>query len=44
MKQTIIRLFDKTKNKQVVINAVLAGYITKTDYIDITGEFFPEPL
>ena len=40
MKATIARLYDKTKNKQIVKNAVLKGYITEKDYIDIVGEFF----
>lgn len=38
MFQTIKRLYDKTKNKAVVKNAVSKGWITADDYKLITGE------
>lgn len=38
MKTTITRLYAKTKNKDVVANAVIKGWITEADYFDITGE------
>ena len=40
MFKTIQRLYQKTKSKTVVRNAVLQNYITEEDYKKITGEDF----
>ena len=40
MFEAIQRLYESTKNKQVVINAVLKKYITEEEYFKITGDFF----
>ena len=40
MFRTIQRLYGDTKNKQIVINAVLKKYITEEEYFKITGELF----
>lgn len=42
MFDTIVRLYDATKNKTVVYNAVVKkGWITSDDYETIVGEPFP---
>lgn len=38
MYQTIVRLYAKTKSKEVVANAVKRGYITEDEYFSIVGE------
>ena len=38
MFETIKRLYTKTGNKTVVINAVKKNWITKEQYTEITGE------
>lgn len=38
MFETIKRLYAKTGNKTVVVNAVKKGWITKEQYREITGE------
>ena len=40
MLETIIRLFDKTKNPEIVANAVKKGWITTEQYTEITGEAY----
>ena len=40
MFSTIKRLYQKTKSKIVVRNAVLQNYINREDYKKITGEDF----
>lgn len=38
MDKTISRLYAKTKNKVIVANAVMRGWITEQQYFTITGE------
>lgn len=38
MFSTIKRLYSKTKNKEIVANAVKKGWITDEEYYKITGE------
>ena len=40
MFETIKRLYDKTRNKTLVANAVAKGWITAEQYKQITGEAY----
>lgn len=40
MFRTIQRLYESTKNKMVVANAVKRGYISTEDYEKIVGEIY----
>ena len=40
MFRTIQRLYEKTKNKEVVVNAVKRNYISIDDYVKIVGEVY----
>ena len=40
MFKTIQRLYEKTNNKEVVVNAVKRGYISVEDYEKIVGEVY----
>ena len=40
MFETIKRLYNKTKNVAIVANAVKKGWITETEYQEITGEVY----
>jgi hypothetical protein len=42
MFETIKRIYKNTKNKQLVVNAVIKGFISKEDYQQIVGEAYPE--
>ena len=42
MYNTIERLYNNTKNKVVVKNAVKKGYITEDDYMKIAGEAYTQ--
>ena len=41
MFETIKRLYNKTGDKTLVVNAVKKGWITKDQYHEITGEVYP---
>ena len=41
MFETIKRLYAKTGDKAVVVNAVKKGWITEEQYQEITGEVYP---
>lgn len=40
MYNTIKRLYEKTKNTNIVKNAVIKGWITINQYEEITGEIY----
>lgn len=38
MFNSIKRLYEKMKNKNIVVNAVIKGWLTTQEYEEITGE------
>lgn len=40
MFDTIKRIYTKTQNKTLVVNAVKKGWITEAQYTEITGEAY----
>lgn len=43
MFESVKRLYEKTKNKTIVKNAVIKGWLTSEEYKTITGEDYVTP-